>query len=213
MNATRHDIALVRPHEAARAKRDRSEQSPMGDDRAKLLRSLAIDRGEAEPSPPAERPWSKLLASGAVAICRAGRWFLVSAPSFWVGGRAEQARLVAARPHGWPKRHTPAAEPRAGRRPQRFRLRRGAAQGDGGGGDHGQGGRAVRRRGHGGAGRPGRRAAGQRARGDRPHAGAVEGRRRRGRRNRDRRRPAGRRAHPGPGRRACRRRALPARPT
>lgn len=52
---------------------------PVPDDRAKLLRSLAIDRGEAAQSPPAaRRSWHRMLAwgSGAAAVLLAAAWFL-----------------------------------------------------------------------------------------------------------------------------------------
>jgi len=87
----------------------------MGDDRAKLLRSLAIDRGRAEPSPPA-RSWPKLIASGAVAIglLIAGLWFLL--PQLRVGERTEQRVTVSTetKPATPPaKAPAPASEPRA----------------------------------------------------------------------------------------------------
>jgi RND family efflux transporter MFP subunit len=89
----------------------------MADDRAKLLRSLAIARGETEPSPPGNSPWPKLLASGAVAIATlaAGLWLLV--PQFWGGGRAEQRVSVSAptvppASAASPQAPAPAAEPR-----------------------------------------------------------------------------------------------------
>jgi len=71
----------------------------MGDDRAKLLRSLAIDREEAvPPSPPAAQPWSRLLVPGvgAIAVVVAGLWFLL--PQFGGGGRAEQRVSVSTEP-------------------------------------------------------------------------------------------------------------------
>lgn len=85
----------------------------MAEDRAKLLRSLAIDRGKAEPSPPAERPWVKLLASGAVTVVAlvAGLWFFL--PQFSVGGRGEQRVSVSveAKPATPTKAPAPSAEP------------------------------------------------------------------------------------------------------
>lgn len=53
-------------------------QHQMGDDRAKLLQSLAIDRGKAAASPPTGRSWPKLMALGAVVVAMfvAGLWFL-----------------------------------------------------------------------------------------------------------------------------------------
>jgi len=67
----------------------------MGQDRAKLLRSLAIDRGTTTPSATAGRSWGKLLASGGVVIAAlvAGLWFLLS--QFWVGGHTEQRVSIA----------------------------------------------------------------------------------------------------------------------
>jgi hypothetical protein len=56
----------------------------MSDEKAKLLRSLAINREEAEPSPPAQEasPKSRLIAAGALAvgILLAGLWFLLPPP-------------------------------------------------------------------------------------------------------------------------------------
>jgi HlyD family secretion protein len=67
----------------------------MADDRAKLLRSLAIDRGETDPSPPARTPWPKLLALGAIAIAvlAAGLWLVL--PQFLGGERVEQRASVS----------------------------------------------------------------------------------------------------------------------
>jgi HlyD family secretion protein len=68
----------------------------MADDRAKLLRSLAIDRGGTEPLPPAKSPWPKRLSSGAIAIAMiaTGVWFVL--PQFRGGERAEQGVSVSA---------------------------------------------------------------------------------------------------------------------
>lgn len=86
----------------------------MADDRGKLLRSLAIDRGEAAPPSPAERSWPKLLASGAgaIVVLLVGLWFLV--PQFWSGGRAEQRVTVVteAQPAAPAKAPTAAPGPR-----------------------------------------------------------------------------------------------------
>jgi RND family efflux transporter MFP subunit len=89
----------------------------MADDRAKLLRSLAIGRGETERSPPANSPWPKLLLSGAIAIAAlaGGLWLVV--PQFWGGGHAEQraSASVPTDPHASPappQPQAPAAEAR-----------------------------------------------------------------------------------------------------
>jgi HlyD family secretion protein len=85
----------------------------MGDDRAKLLRSLAIERGTAEPSPRARRRWwPKLLVSGAVAIAAlmGGIWLFL--PQLPVGGHADQRVLAETRPSTPEKAQALAAEPR-----------------------------------------------------------------------------------------------------
>lgn len=85
----------------------------MGQDRAKLLRSLAIDRGT--PSAPAGRSWGNLLVSGAVVMAAlvAGFWFLLS--QFWLGGSTEQRVSIATETAtAAPERpRVPVAEPRA----------------------------------------------------------------------------------------------------
>jgi HlyD family secretion protein len=84
----------------------------MSDDRGKLLRSLAIDRGETGPSPSKGR-WPKLVASGtvAVAVLVAGLWYFLPQP--FAGGRAEQPAVVVERePTGSVKAPAPAKEPR-----------------------------------------------------------------------------------------------------
>jgi RND family efflux transporter MFP subunit len=83
----------------------------MADDRAKLLRSLAIDRGETAPSAPVKSPWRKLLASGAIAVATlaAGLWFAL--PQFWGGGRAEQRVSVSVVPSDSPASAIPAPAP------------------------------------------------------------------------------------------------------
>jgi HlyD family secretion protein len=87
----------------------------MADDRAKLLRSLAIDRGGTEPSPPAISPWPKLLASGAIAMATlaTGLWLVL--PQFGGGGRAQQrvsSISAPTDPPASPQAPAPAAEPR-----------------------------------------------------------------------------------------------------
>jgi HlyD family secretion protein len=87
----------------------------MADDRAKLLRSLAIDRSETEPSPPAKLLRLRLLASGAIAIATlaTGLWFVL--PQFWGGGRAAQQASVSVPTNNPPvpsQAPAPAAEPR-----------------------------------------------------------------------------------------------------
>jgi len=88
----------------------------MAEDRAKLLRSLAIDRKAEAPAerPPAARPWPKLLASGAVAVAAlgAGLWLLL--PQLRVGGQAEQRVSVSVptQPAASPHASAPATEPR-----------------------------------------------------------------------------------------------------
>ena len=89
----------------------------MAEDRAKLLRSLAIDRGKTTAVAACGKVVApKLLASGAVAIAAlvAGLWFLL--PQFWGGGRTEQRASVSV-PRLQPCRRrkaprAPAAEPR-----------------------------------------------------------------------------------------------------
>src|SRR5262245_31875394 len=85
----------------------------MADDRAKLLRSLAIDRGETEPSPPAKSARGKLLASGALVIATlaTGLWYVL--PQFSGGGRAERRVPVpvTTEPPA-PHAPAPATEPR-----------------------------------------------------------------------------------------------------
>src|SRR5262245_59139004 len=86
----------------------------MADDRAKLLRSLAIDRSETEPSPPAKSPRSKVLVSGAIATATlaTGLWFIL--PQLWGGGRTEQRLSVSvpAAPPASPQAPAPAGEQR-----------------------------------------------------------------------------------------------------
>ena len=62
----------------------------MGQDRAKLLRGLAIDRGEADLPPSSQRSWSRPIALGGVALAglAAGLWLF--APQHWTGERVEQ---------------------------------------------------------------------------------------------------------------------------
>src|SRR6202011_2606546 len=69
----------------------------MGENRARLLRSLAIDRSGSEQAAPAVRPWPRLVASGVVAIAAllAGLWLLLPQ----LGGRAEQRVPVSAEAH------------------------------------------------------------------------------------------------------------------
>lgn len=84
----------------------------MADDRAKLLRSLAIDRGEAAPpSPSAEGSWSKFLLPGAgvISLVVAGLWFFV--PQYGSGGRAEQRVSVSTEPQPAPPAKTPTVAP------------------------------------------------------------------------------------------------------
>ncbi len=84
----------------------------MGDDRATLLQSLAIDRGKTDASPPAGRPWPKLMASGAVAIAVlvAGLWFVV--PQLLIGGHADQRVSVEVQPPPPIQAPAPSTEPR-----------------------------------------------------------------------------------------------------
>lgn len=87
----------------------------MGDDKAKLLRSLTIDRAKAEPLPPARRSWPKLLAAGAVAALVAGAWLFLPqlSPQLRVDGHAEQRVTVAEETKSAaPAKAAPAAEPR-----------------------------------------------------------------------------------------------------
>ncbi len=90
----------------------------MAEDRAKLLRSLAIDRKAETPAarPAAERSWSRLLASVAVAaaVLVAGLWLLL--PQLWVGGRTDPRVSVSVQtqPVASPKAPAPATEPRHG---------------------------------------------------------------------------------------------------
>ena len=62
----------------------------MGQDRAKLLRGLAIDRGEADLPPSSQRSWSRPIALGGVALAglAAGLWLF--APQHWTGERVNQ---------------------------------------------------------------------------------------------------------------------------
>src|SRR5262245_7001741 len=64
-------------------------QSRMGQDRANLLRALAIDRGEARPVP-ARRAWPGrlLLGLAGVVTLLAGAWVFL--PHGGVGGRAAE---------------------------------------------------------------------------------------------------------------------------
>jgi len=86
----------------------------MGEDRTQLLRSLAIDRREAEPSPPADTPRAKWLLSSAaaIAVLAAGLWYFL--PEFWAGGRAElrTSALVETEPAKPARTAAPPAEPR-----------------------------------------------------------------------------------------------------
>jgi RND family efflux transporter MFP subunit len=92
----------------------------MGDDKAKLLRSLTIDRAKAESPPPAGRSWPKLVAAGAAAALVAGLWVFL--PKLWphnrVDGHAEQRVTVAeeikAAAPAPAKAPAPAVEPRQG---------------------------------------------------------------------------------------------------
>jgi HlyD family secretion protein len=67
----------------------------MADDRSKLLRSLAIDRQDAERRAPARPAWTRLLVPGgiAAAILLAGLWLV--GPPIWNDGRADQRVSVA----------------------------------------------------------------------------------------------------------------------
>ena len=62
----------------------------MGQDRAKLLRGLAIDRGEADPPPSSQRSWSRLIAFGGVALAGLAVGLWLFAPQHWTGERVEQ---------------------------------------------------------------------------------------------------------------------------
>ncbi len=67
--------------------RKNSRQSRMGQDRAKLLRSLAIDRGAGRPSPaPRAWPGRLLLSLAGLGALLAGAWAVV--PNLRVGGHA-----------------------------------------------------------------------------------------------------------------------------
>jgi HlyD family secretion protein len=72
-----------------------SRQSRMGQDRAKLLRSLAIDRGEGRPSP-APRAWPRqwLLGLAGLVTLLVGAWAFV--PNLRVGGHAVEPAAVPA---------------------------------------------------------------------------------------------------------------------
>jgi HlyD family secretion protein len=82
----------------------------MGEDKAKLLRSLAIDRGRSEPAQPAVRPWPRLVVSGvmALAVLTAGLWFLLPP----LAGRGERVSASAeAQPPTPAKSPAPSSEP------------------------------------------------------------------------------------------------------
>src|SRR5918995_574113 len=61
----------------------------MAEDKARLLRSLTIDRSAGAP-PPARRRWPTLAVTAAVALA-AVVGAAVFGPDLWVGGRSEQA--------------------------------------------------------------------------------------------------------------------------
>jgi RND family efflux transporter MFP subunit len=84
----------------------------MAEDRAKLLRSLAIEREAAEA--PTPRPWPKLLASGAAAVVVLVAAVWVLQPQLRVGGQSDQRVAVSmqAEAPAAPKAPPPAAEPR-----------------------------------------------------------------------------------------------------
>jgi HlyD family secretion protein len=90
------------------------QQSDMGDDRAKLLRSLAITRQEAARSAATRASWAKLMVPGAVAVAAliVSLWFFL--PQLWDGGHAEQTVPVAVESQSAApsKNRTPAIEPR-----------------------------------------------------------------------------------------------------
>jgi len=75
--------------------RQNSRQSRMGQDRAKLLRSLAIDRGEDRPSP-APRAWPRrwLLGLAGFVALLVGAWAFVA--NLRVGGHAVEPASVPA---------------------------------------------------------------------------------------------------------------------
>src|SRR5262245_2969623 len=86
----------------------------MAEDRVKLLRSLAIDRGEAEQPPPApQRSWSKPMVLGVVVLAAlaAGLWLLVTQPG--IDGQVERRAAPAAERTGaLPSAPAPATETR-----------------------------------------------------------------------------------------------------
>src|SRR5215468_4352377 len=85
----------------------------MGQDRTQLLRSLAIDRGEAQPSSPAlRRPKPFVLAVVAAAVLVAGAWLL----STQLRAPAPAALVVSEQPARPPNPAPPVtvAEPRQG---------------------------------------------------------------------------------------------------
>ncbi len=75
--------------------RQNSRQSRMGQDRVKLLRSLAIDRGEGRPSP-ASRAWPRrwLLGLAGFVALLVGAWAFV--PNLRVGGHPVEPASVPA---------------------------------------------------------------------------------------------------------------------
>jgi RND family efflux transporter MFP subunit len=86
----------------------------MAEERVKLLRSLAIDRGEAEPPPAPLRSWSKSIALGVVAMAALAVGLWQSAPQPLTDRPTEQRAVPATETQtgALPSAPAAAAEPR-----------------------------------------------------------------------------------------------------
>jgi RND family efflux transporter MFP subunit len=89
----------------------------MAEDRAKLLRSLAIDR-EAGTPPPAARSWASVLAPAAVAIVGLAAALAFFLPQLWTGGRVQETASIAQ--EVTPKAAAPAQTPTSSAEPQQM---------------------------------------------------------------------------------------------